>query len=92
MRFTWFIARRIIGQRSHSSRVSGPIITIGIIAIALGLITMLIAIGTGVGLQQKIGEKVAAFNWHIRVTTLENSQLQETLTPLKDAQTIQTTL
>ena len=92
MRFTWFIARRIIGQRSHRSSVSGPIITIGIIAIALGLITMLIAIGTGVGLQQKIGEKVAAFNWHIRVTTLENSQLQETLTPLKDAQTIQTTL
>ncbi|MDA0779675.1 MAG: ABC transporter permease [Bacteroidetes bacterium] len=92
MRFTWFIARRIIGQRSHRSSVSGPIITIGIIAIALGLITMLIAIGTGVGLQQKIGEKVAAFNGHIRVTTLENSQRQETLTPLKDAQTIQTTL
>jgi len=92
VRFTWFIARRIIGQRSHRSSVSGPIITIGIIAIALGLITMLIAIGTGVGLQQKIGEKVAAFNGHIRVTTLENSQRQETLTPLKDAQTIQTTL
>ena len=92
MRFTWFIARRIIGQRSHRSSVSGPIITIGIIAIALGLITMLIAIGTGVGLQQKIGEKVAAFNGHIRVTTLENSQRQETLNPLKDAQTIQTTL
>ncbi|CAI8170983.1 MAG: Lipoprotein-releasing system transmembrane protein LolC [Bacteroidota bacterium] len=92
MRFTWFIARRIIGQRSHRSSVSGPIITIGIIAIALGVITMLIAIGTGVGLQNKIGQKVAAFSGHIRVTTLENSQQQETLKPLEEAQTIQTTL
>ena len=92
MRFTWFIARRIIGQRSHRSSVSGPIITIGIIAIALGVITMLIAIGTGVGLQNKIGQKVAAFSGHIRVTTLENSQQQETLKPLEEAQTIQITL
>ena len=92
MRFTWFIARRIIGQRSHRSNVSGPIITIGIIAIALGVITMLIAIGTGVGLQQKIGQKVAAFSGHIRVTTLDNSQRQETLKPLQNAQTIQTSL
>ena len=58
MRFTWFIARRIIGQRSYRSSVSGPIITIGITAIALGVITMFIALGTGVGLQQKIGQKV----------------------------------
>lgn len=82
MRFTWFIARRIIGQRSHRSNVSRPIITIGIIAIALGVITMLIALGTGVGLKNKIGDKVAAFNGHIRITTLENSQHLETLHPL----------
>ena len=92
MRFTWFIARRIIGQRSHRSNVSGPIITIGIIAIALGVITMLIALGTGVGLQQKIGQKVAAFSGHIRVTTLENSQRQETLKPLENATEVRATL
>ena len=92
MRFTWFIAQRIIGQRSYRSSVSGPIITIGIIAIALGVITMLIALGTGVGLQQKIGQKVAAFSGHIRITTLENSQRQETLKPLEDAQHILETL
>lgn len=88
MRFTWFIARRIIGQRSHRSSVSGPIITIGIIAIALGVITMLIALGTGVGLKNRIGDKVAAFSGHIRVTTLENSQRVETLKPLDDADEI----
>lgn len=88
MRFTWFIARRIIGQRSHRSSVSGPIITIGIIAIALGVITMLIALGTGVGLKNRIGDKVAAFSGHIRVTTLENSQRVETLKPLDDVDEI----
>ncbi len=88
MRFTWFIARRIIAQRSHRSSVSGPIITIGIIAIALGTITMLIALGTGIGLKNKIADKVAAFSGHIRVTSLENSQGHVTLSPLDNANTI----
>ena len=85
MGFTWFIAKRIIGNRKHKRSVSGPIIFIGIIAIALGVITMLIALGTGVGLKNKIGDKVAAFSGHVRVTALGNSQHQETLKPLDDA-------
>ncbi len=88
MRISWFIARRLIGQRSYKSSASGPIITIGISAIALGIIVMLIALGTGVGLKQVIAEKVAAFSGQIRVTTLENSQRQETLKPLDNAATI----
>ena len=85
MSFTWFIAKRIIGNRKHNSSVSGPIISIGIIAIALGVITMLIALGTGVGLKNEIGEKVAAFSGHIRLTALGNSQHQQTLKPLDNA-------
>ena len=85
MGFTRFIARRIIGNRKHKRSVSGPIISIGIIAIALGVITMLIALGTGVGLKNKIGDKVAAFSGHVRVTALGNSQHQETLKPLDNA-------
>tara|TARA_A100001011_G_scaffold49941_1_gene47829 strand:- start:32378 stop:33604 length:1227 start_codon:yes stop_codon:yes gene_type:complete len=83
--FTWFIAKRIIGNRKHNSSVSGPIISIGIIAIALGVITMLIALGTGVGLKNEIGKKVAAFSGHIRLTALGNSQHQQTLKPLDNA-------
>jgi len=83
--FIWFIAKRIIGNRKHKRSVSGPIISIGIIAIALGVITMLIALGTGVGLKNKIGDKVAAFSGHVRVTALGNSQHQETLKPLDNA-------
>jgi len=83
--FTWFIAKRIIKNRKHKQSASGPIISIGIIAIALGVITMLIALGTGVGLKNKIGDKVAAFSGHVRVTALGNSQSQETLKPLGNA-------
>ena len=85
MSFTWFIAKRIIGNRKYKRSVSGPIISIGIIAIALGVITMLIALGTGVGLKNKIGEKVASFSGHIRLTALGNSQHQQTLKPLDNA-------
>ena len=85
MGFTWFIAKRIIKNRKHKRSASGPIISIGIIAIALGVITMLIALGTGVGLKNKIGDKVAAFSGHVRVTALGNSQSQETLKPLGNA-------
>jgi lipoprotein-releasing system permease protein len=92
VRFSWFIARRIIGQRAYKSSVSGPIITIGIIAIALGVITMLIALGTGVGLQKKIGDKVASFSGHIRVTALENSQGLETQKPLDDTEILRSTI
>jgi lipoprotein-releasing system permease protein len=90
--FTWFIAKRIIGNRKHNRSVSGPIISIGIIAIALGVITMLIALGTGVGLKNEIGEKVAAFSGHIRLTDLGNSQHQQTLKPLDNAITYQNQL
>ena len=83
--FTWFIAKRIIGNRKHKRSVSGPIISIVIIAIALSVITMLIALGTGVGLKNKIGDKVAAFSGHVRVTALGNSQHQETPKPLDNA-------
>jgi lipoprotein-releasing system permease protein len=83
--FTWFIAKRIIKNRNHKRSASGPIISIGIIAIAMGVITMLIALGTGVGLKNKIGDKVAAFSGHVRVTALGNSQSQETLRPLGNA-------
>ena len=67
MNFELFIAKRIIGSKSYKSSVSAPIIKIGIAAIAIGIIVMLIAIATGLGLQEKIRDKVAAFNGHIIV-------------------------
>ena len=64
MNFEYFIAKRIIDSKAYKSSISAPIIKIGITAIALGIIVMMIAIATGIGLQQKIRDKLVAFNGH----------------------------
>ena len=71
MKFEYFIAKRIIGSKAYKSSVSAPIIKIGIAAIAIGIIVMLIAIATGLGLQQKIREKVVAFNGAYYITNFD---------------------
>ena len=79
MKISLFIAKRIIGSKSYKNSVSAPIIKIGIIAISVGLIAMHIAIGTGVGFQNKIKDKISSFEGHIRVSTYENNSTNTTL-------------
>ncbi len=82
MNFELFIAKRIIGNKTYKSSVSAPIIKIGIAAIAIGMIVMLIAIATGLGLQQKIRDKVVAFNGHIEITNYDNNASDESQVPI----------
>jgi len=67
MNYELFIAKRLITSKKYKSSVSAPIMKIGMIAIALGIIVMLISIATGVGLQHKIREKISGFNGHIQI-------------------------
>jgi lipoprotein-releasing system permease protein len=76
LNFEYFIAKRIIGSKTYKSSVSAPIIKIGIAAIAIGMIVMMIAIATGIGLQQKIRDKAVAFNGHITIQEF-NSNLSD---------------
>ena len=73
MNFELFIAKRIIAAKQYKSSVSSPIIKIAILAIALGMIMMLVAVAAGIGLQQKIQEKVAAFNGHVVISKYDNN-------------------
>ncbi|MGB1308617.1 MAG: ABC transporter permease [Oceanihabitans sp.] len=82
MNFEFFIAKRIISSKAYKSSVSAPIIKIGIVAIAIGIIVMLIAIATGIGLQQKIRDKVSAFNGHIIISNLDSNNSQESIKPV----------
>lgn len=82
MNFELFIAKRIISSKAYKSSVSAPIIKIGIAAIAIGIIVMLIAIATGLGLQQKIRDKVVAFNGHIEITNYDTNASDESLVPI----------
>ena len=75
MNLEFFIAKRIIDSKAYKSSISAPIIKIGILAIILGMIVMLIAIATGIGLQKKIREKVVAFEGHAVIERYDNNNL-----------------
>jgi lipoprotein-releasing system permease protein len=77
----YFIAKRLIVSKSYKSSVSSPIIKIAIWAIALSIFMMIISVATGVGLQQKIREKIAAFNGHVVVSNFDDNQSQVTAEP-----------
>ena len=86
MNLEYFIAKRLITARDHKSSISAPIIKIAIAAIAIGMIMMIISVATGIGLQQKIRQKVAAFNGHITITNYDENQSQLSLTPISTHQ------
>lgn len=47
---------------------------------------MMIAIATGIGLQQKIRDKVVAFNGHVNITNYDSNNSQESLFPISKNQ------
>ena len=86
MNYEYFIAKRIIGSKAYKSSISAPIIKIGIAAIAIGMVVMMIAIATGVGLQEKIRDKVVAFNGHATITNYDSNASQESVVPISKNQ------
>lgn len=82
MNLEYFIARRLVSAKNHKSSISAPIIKIAVIAIAIGVIMMIIAIATGVGLQDKIREKVSAFNGHIIISNYDDNRSEVSVSPI----------
>ncbi|MEZ2415118.1 ABC transporter permease [Muriicola sp. E247] len=82
MNLELFIAKRLIKGKQHKISISAPIIKIAIAAIALGILMMLIAVSTGVGLKYKIREKIAAFNGHIQIYNYDNNNSEVSVIPV----------
>ncbi len=82
----YFIAKRLITAKHFKSSISAPIIKIAISAIAIGMIMMIVSVATGIGLQQKIRNKVSAFNGHIIISNYDNNQSEVTLVPISKKQ------
>ena len=82
MNYEYFLAKRIIGNKSYKSSVSAPIIKIGIAAIAISIIVMLIAIATGIGLERKIRDKAVAFNGHISISNFDSNESEGAQVPI----------
>ncbi len=86
MNIEYFIAKRLITAKDYKSSISSPIIKIAISAIAIGMIMMIVSVATGIGLQQKIRDKVSAFNGHIIISNYDNNQSEVTLVPVSKNQ------
>ncbi|SCY44986.1 lipoprotein-releasing system permease protein [Nonlabens sp. Hel1_33_55] len=82
MNLEYFIARRVQHSTEYKNSVSAPIIKIATAAIAIGMIVMIIAVATGVGLQKKIREKVSAFNGDITISLFDRNNSITTVKPI----------
>ena len=82
MNLEYFIARRLVTAKNYKSSISAPIIKIAIVAIAIGIVMMIIAVATGVGLQEKIREKISAFNGHIIISNFDDNESEVSVEPI----------
>lgn len=86
MNLEYFIAKRLITAKDHKSSISTPIMKIAIAAIAIGMIIMIVSVATGIGLQQKIRQKVSAFNGNIIISNFDNNSSDVSLVPISTQQ------
>lgn len=82
MNLELFIANRLSRSKEYKNSISSPIVKIAIIAIALGMMMMIISIATGIGLQRKIRDKVAGFNGHVVISNYDNNSSKTTQNPI----------
>ena len=73
MDITYLIARRIKKSSFSKSNVSSRIIKIAILAVGIGITSIIIAFSTGRGLQKSIYQKTAVFNGDVVISTFENN-------------------
>ena len=82
MKLEYFISKRLATSNEYKSSVSAPIIKIAIVAIAISIIMMLVSVSTGLGLQEKIRDKITSFNGHLTILNYDNNQSEITTVPL----------
>ncbi|RMB61037.1 ABC transporter permease [Dokdonia sinensis] len=86
MNLEYFIAKRLSSTASYKSSASSTIIKIAIVAIALGMVMMLVSVATSIGLQKTIREKVSAFGGDILISNFDGNNSAETINPVSTKQ------
>ena len=74
MSFERFIARRFMPRRGREGGFSGPLSSIAVVGIALGVVVMVMAVSILRGFQDDISGKVAGFGSHMTVTSFAPSE------------------
>src|SRR5690606_33088942 len=82
LNLSYFIAKRLATSKKYKNSVSAPIIKIAIAAVAISVVMMLVSVATGMGLQQKIRDKITSFNGHVVISNFDNNQSEITLEPI----------
>lgn len=86
LNLSYFIAKRLATSKKYKNSVSAPIIKIAIAAVAISVVMMLVSVATGMGLQQKIRDKITSFNGHVVISNFDNNQSEITLEPISTQQ------
>ncbi len=73
-----FIARRIFFGKENRKNISNRIVNISLIAIAVGLATMIISVAVFVGFKTEIRKKVSGFGAHIQLVNYDSNNSYET--------------
>lgn len=65
--------------RKHSDAISKPIVSIAVIAIALGLAVMIVAVSVIIGFKSTISEQIFGFSSHLEIVNLDANNSFESI-------------
>lgn len=78
LKYEFFVARRIVKGGLPGKRLSGPVIKVAVLGIALGMAVMILSMAIGLGFKREIREKIIGFGSHIQVLSYDYNQSYET--------------
>ncbi len=78
MNLELYIAKRLVGGDERKKSISGPIVTIAIAGIALGLAVMIMSASIVTGFKREIRNKVIGFGSHIQIINFDSNISFET--------------
>ncbi len=86
-----YIAKRILPHKD-TANISKPIVTIAIIAIALGLAVMIVSVSVIIGFKTTISDKIFGFSSHIQIVNFDTNTSYESIPVKKDSVLVESIL
>jgi lipoprotein-releasing system permease protein len=86
LNYELFIAKRLIANKKSKNSISSSIIKIAIVSIAVSMVVMILSISTGVGLKNKIKEKLSGLNGHIVINKFDVNNGVNSIKPINKNQ------
>lgn len=75
----FFIAQRLLKDKSGKQKISRPIVSIAVIGVALGMAVMILSVAIVTGFKSEIRQKMIGFGSHIQILNHDTNTSYETL-------------